>query len=222
MSSGNVDNGKHTKALASATGYTHIVPGNLLRGEMLRKSEDGLMLENMTSSGQIIPVDVTHSLIQKAMTNSGNDRFIVDLYPRALDQAKRFEEQIGRCSKVLYYEASDENVLARHKAKDTNEDNIARRIRTFKSQTVPVLNYYGVQGRVKQVDAIRGRRNCAASQELRMHKSAVGAPTKAKQCKCLPKNSNCECINGNLIDAANPKFPICQRPKLREEGGLFR
>ena len=54
VSSGNVDNGRHTKALASATGYTHIVPGNLLRGEMLRKSEDGLMLENMTSSGQII------------------------------------------------------------------------------------------------------------------------------------------------------------------------
>ena len=126
----------------------------------------------------------------------------------------------------MYYEASDENVLASHKAKDTNEDNIARRIRTFKSQTVPVLNYYGVQGRVKQVDANQSDEEIAAASQRALNAAvvyAVGAPTKAKQCKKLAEEFNYANVSmGNLIDAAiTLNSPIGQRLKAaqEEEGG---
>jgi adenylate kinase len=152
VNSHGLDNTAKIGKLAKETGYTHLVPGNLLRGEMSRRSPDGLMLQNMTSSGQIIPVDVTHSLILKAMTASGNDRFIIDMYPRALDQATAFETQVAKCSKVLYLKTSEETAVATHTSNGVAADQIARRVRTFNQQTLPVINYYGVQGRVSTID----------------------------------------------------------------------
>ena len=224
VSSGGLDNSKHTLPLAAASGYTHLVPGHLLRGEILRGSAEGQMIENMTSTGQIIPVDTTHGLIQKAMINSGNDKFIIDMYPRALDQATAFENQVGYCTKLIHYKSSEENVIAGHKANNTtNEDVIARRIRTFNTQTVPVLNYYAVQGRVKQIDADASVEEVAAAGMSALSAStvlAVGGPSKSKQCKSLSAEFNYVNISmGNLIDATiTLNGPMGQRMAAAQDG----
>ena len=198
VSSGGVDNGRVTARMAAASGYTHLVPGNLLRGEMSRKSAEGIMLQNMTTSGQIIPVDVTHGLIQKAMTASGNDRFIIDMYPRALDQATAFEKQICACSKVLYLKMSEEKVVAAHAEKGLNSDQVARRVRTFNSQTVPVMNYYGIQGRVVTIDGDAGDDEILSAGKAALDPVVVIAAGKGKSAHTAALASQFAYVNVNM------------------------
>ena len=40
-------------------------------------------------------------------------KFLIDGYPRAMDQATGFEELVGLAKMVLYFEADDETLMAR-------------------------------------------------------------------------------------------------------------
>lgn len=50
-------------------GYVHLSAGDLLREERNRKgSEFGELIENYIRNGQIVPVEITCSLLENAMT----------------------------------------------------------------------------------------------------------------------------------------------------------
>ncbi len=40
----------------------------------------------------------------------GSKGFLIDGYPREVDQGKQFEETIAPCTKILYFELSDETM----------------------------------------------------------------------------------------------------------------
>ncbi len=46
-------------------------------------------------------LQITIGLLKKAMLKSGSSSFLIDGFPRALDQAQSFEEQIQPCDMVL-------------------------------------------------------------------------------------------------------------------------
>ncbi len=48
-------------------------------------------------------VQVTIGLLKKAMLKSGSSSFLIDGFPRALDQAQTFEEQIQPCDMVVLW-----------------------------------------------------------------------------------------------------------------------
>ncbi len=69
-------------------GYTHLSAGDLLRGEVARGSKNGDMLQAMMTAGQIVPLDVTVGLLRRALDASGGRRFLIDGFPRAMDQVR--------------------------------------------------------------------------------------------------------------------------------------
>ena len=70
-------------------GFTHLSAGDLLRAEVVRKSRDGAMIDGMIKQGQIVPIEVTLALIRKAMRSAGGGKFLIDGFPRAMDQVRR-------------------------------------------------------------------------------------------------------------------------------------
>lgn len=45
--------------------------------------------------GKLVPMDVTIGLLKDAMIKSGGSVFLIDGFPRALDQAEAFETQVS-------------------------------------------------------------------------------------------------------------------------------
>lgn len=49
------------------------------------------MIQNMMNEGKIVPSEVTIKLLQKAMVESGNDKFLIDGFPRNEENRAAFE-----------------------------------------------------------------------------------------------------------------------------------
>ena len=86
--------------------------------------------------------------------------FLIDGFPREINQGLEFEKTVTSFCLVLSYECSEEvmtqRLLERGKTSgrvDDNEETIAKRFCTFRESTVPVLEYYGSadQGKLRKV-----------------------------------------------------------------------
>jgi len=87
-------------------------------------------------------------------------RFLVDGFPRKMDQALRFEEAVCPARFVLFYDCPEEEMerrlLERGKTSgraDDNADSIRKRFRTFVETSMPVVDHYEKEGRVIKIDA---------------------------------------------------------------------
>lgn len=49
------------------------------------------MIQNMIKEGKIVPSEVTIRLIQRAMLENGNDKFLIDGFPRNEENRANFE-----------------------------------------------------------------------------------------------------------------------------------
>jgi adenylate kinase family enzyme len=71
------------------------IAGDLLRAEREREgSQYGDLINNYIKEGQIVPMEITIALLEQAMKASGATRFLVDGFPRKLDQAHKFEQVV--------------------------------------------------------------------------------------------------------------------------------
>lgn len=53
------------------------------------------MIQNMIKEGKIVPSEVTIKLLQKAMLESGNDKFLIDGFPRNEENRAAFEAGVS-------------------------------------------------------------------------------------------------------------------------------
>ena len=49
------------------------------------------MISNMIKEGKIVPSEVTIKLLEKAMLESGNDKFLIDGFPHNEENRSAFE-----------------------------------------------------------------------------------------------------------------------------------
>jgi hypothetical protein len=60
------------------------------------------MIQNMIKEGKIVPSEVTIKLLQKAMQDSGNDKFLIDGFPRNEENRAAFEAVVSFVHNFLY------------------------------------------------------------------------------------------------------------------------
>ncbi|PQE27100.1 uridylate kinase protein [Rutstroemia sp. NJR-2017a WRK4] len=145
--------------------FTHLSAGDLLRAEQERPgSEFGDLIKDYIKNGQIVPMEVTVQLLENAMQDvvskspSGTGKFLIDGFPRKLDQAHKFEDSVCPSKFVLFYDCSEEEMqrrlLERGKTSgrtDDNAESIKKRFKTFVETSMPVVDYFEEQGRVVKV-----------------------------------------------------------------------
>ena len=95
------------------------------------------------------------AMLKKAATSKG---FLIDGYPRELEQGKKFENDVAPVKCVLYFEVADETMKKRLMKRaetsgrvDDNEETIVKRLKTFHNHTQPVIDYYTTQNKVCKV-----------------------------------------------------------------------
>ncbi|KAL2023196.1 hypothetical protein VTK56DRAFT_3319 [Thermocarpiscus australiensis] len=146
-------------------GFTHLSAGDLLRAEQDRPgSQYGQLIRDCIKNGEIVPMEVTVALLEGAMretvARTGNRRFLIDGFPRKMDQALRFEEVVCPARLVLFYDCPEaemeRRLLERGKTSgraDDNAESIRKRFRTFVETSMPVVRHYEAEGRVVRVDS---------------------------------------------------------------------
>uniref|UniRef100_A0A7C9E0B3 UMP-CMP kinase n=1 Tax=Opuntia streptacantha TaxID=393608 RepID=A0A7C9E0B3_OPUST len=142
-------------------GYTHLSAGDLLRAEVKAGSENGTMIQKMIKEGKIVPSEVTVQLLQRAMEESGNDKFLIDGFPRNDENRAAFESITGMDPEfILFFECPEEEMerrlLGRNQGReDDNIETIRKRFRVYLESTLPVINYYASKGKVRKIDAAK-------------------------------------------------------------------
>ena len=84
--------------------------------------------------------------------------FLVDGFPRQLDQAQYFEDHIAKCKFVLFFDcpesALEQRLLKRGETSGRADDNIEtikKRFKTFIEASMPVVNWFDKMGRAVKV-----------------------------------------------------------------------
>jgi len=148
--------------------FTHLSAGDLLRSEQDRPgSQYGQLIRDCIKNGDIVPMEVTVQLLENAMAETvaaapdgRTARFLIDGFPRKMDQATKFEEVVCPARLVLFFDCPEaemeRRLMERGKTSgraDDNAESIRKRFRTFVETSMPVVDYYEKQGRVVKVDA---------------------------------------------------------------------
>ena len=91
-------------------------------------------------------------------SRKGGPGYLIDGFPRTMEQALVFERNVGICSFVLYFNASHETLINRlmNRGKtsgrsDDNLDSIKKRLEAFTASSLPVIKHFEKDQRVRNV-----------------------------------------------------------------------
>ncbi|KIJ69547.1 hypothetical protein HYDPIDRAFT_172914 [Hydnomerulius pinastri MD-312] len=159
--------------------FSHLSAGDLLRAEQNREgSQYGELIRTCIREGTIVPMEVTIKLLEIAMSaelqkrtdkewSNGKGRFLIDGFPRKMDQALKFDETVCIPSQVLVFEADQEvmikRILERGKTSGREDDNIEslqKRFQTHNQSVEPVIKYYEGQNKVVKIDSNQSIEQC--------------------------------------------------------------
>ncbi|ODV89689.1 hypothetical protein CANCADRAFT_58555 [Tortispora caseinolytica NRRL Y-17796] len=154
--------GKGTQCanLVKDYGFIHLSAGDLLRAEQNRPgSEYGDMIRDYIKNGLIVPQEVTIALLRNAMVEAIKQgkprRFLIDGFPRKMDQALTFEQQVCKAKFVLFFDCPEDvmlnRLLKRGETSGRDDDNVTsikKRFETFRNTSMPVIDYYALQDKV--------------------------------------------------------------------------
>jgi adenylate kinase len=154
--------GKGTQAqkLADKLGIPQISTGELFRRNIDNGTRLGLEAKRYLDAGDLVPSDLTNALVDDRLDEpDAAAGFILDGYPRSLEQAKALHEMLERrqskIDTVLEFRVSQEELLerleGRGRADDTGEV-ILNRMKVYRDETAPLLEYY--RGELQTVDAV--------------------------------------------------------------------
>ncbi|KAK7204679.1 adenylate kinase-domain-containing protein [Myxozyma melibiosi] len=142
--------------------YVHLSAGDLLRAEQAREgSQYGELIKTHIREGIIVPQEITIALLKNAMTaevKQGRTKFLIDGFPRKMDQAIKFEEDVAESEFTLYFDCTEDVMLQRllkrgesSGREDDNIESIKKRFKTFVETSMPVVDYYRKQNKLISV-----------------------------------------------------------------------
>ncbi|OIB59191.1 adenylate kinase [Natrialba sp. SSL1] len=129
--------------------------------------------------GELVPDEVVNAIVDEALSQT--DGFVLDGYPRNLEQAEELEGMTD-LDVVLYLDVSEEELVHRltgrrmdpetgeiyhveynppedpevedrlEQREDDTEETVRERLRVYRENTEPVVEYYDDQGTLERVD----------------------------------------------------------------------
>jgi adenylate kinase len=128
--------------------------GELLRREIENKTNLGVQISSIMSTGNLVSDQIVGNLIEKYISNKiYKSRLIFDGYPRNLVQAKNLDKLLEMHNQkidiVLKLSVSLETIKKRilerkilEKRNDDNEEIAIKRFETYENNIKPVIDFY--------------------------------------------------------------------------------
>ena len=85
--------GTQTNMLSEYLKFPHVDTGSLLRAEIAKESENGKIAKSYIDKGHLVPPELVGSIIRNRLSEQDcAGGYVLDGYPRSLEQAKLLEE----------------------------------------------------------------------------------------------------------------------------------
>lgn len=111
--------GKGTQAekLVEKKSYAHISTGDIFRENFRKETALGAEAKKYVDAGHLVPDSITLGMLKDAIANLKENQFILDGFPRTLDQAEQLEalseELKFDITKVIFLQVPDEVLFER-------------------------------------------------------------------------------------------------------------
>lgn len=149
--------------LVKEYGYTHFCAGDLLREAAKNMDTDvAKKIATIIGQGNIVPSEITVELLRTHITATPNPRgYLLDGFPRKMDQAQMFEEGIAKAEGIIFFdctvETMEKRLLARAASGSTRSDDnlevMRNRFKVNEATCQPVVDSYTAANRCFVVDA---------------------------------------------------------------------
>jgi UMP-CMP kinase len=157
----------------SQLGWTHLSTGELLRAERRLGGPTAATIEEILAAGRLVPNEITvtllNSTMEKVTRTTGKKNFLLDGFPRSLDNLEGWYEIFGRDAelpKMLYFECPysvlEQRILGRAKYTGRSDDNVESmklRFDTFKEETLPTVEFFKRMGKCVEIDTSQDRQS---------------------------------------------------------------
>jgi adenylate kinase len=157
--------GTHAGHLAGHLGVPVVSTGDLFRRNIAEGTELGRTAQKYLDAGEYVPDEITNAMVRDRLAAAdARPGFVLDGYPRTLEQAGVLDEILSAQGRVLdaalvlrvESDALVDRLLRRaeneHRTDDT-EDVIRRRFEVYHEQTAPLIHFYSGRGIHHEVDA---------------------------------------------------------------------
>jgi UMP-CMP kinase family protein len=158
---GGPGSGKGTQCakLVERFGMVHLSAGDLLRAEVASGSKLGQEISAIIDQGQIVRSETTVALLRNGMAGKRGP-FLIDGFPRSLENLEAFEADVGKFAFMLFLQVSEEEMEKRLLRRgetsgrsDDNRETIVKRFRAFHEMSMPVIDQLEARGLLRRVDA---------------------------------------------------------------------
>ncbi|GHU91545.1 adenylate kinase [Bacteroidia bacterium] len=138
----------------------HISTGEILRTEIKKRSELGLLADEYISKGQLVPDEVIIGMLETILNESKDVKgFIFDGFPRTLTQGEALDRMLREkdtsVAVVLNLSVEGKELVQRLLKRgeilgrsDDNPETIWSRLDVYHNQTEPLKEYYKKQGKL--------------------------------------------------------------------------
>lgn len=156
-----VGKGTQAEILCRVHRWVHLATGDMLRKAVSQKTPLGQKAERAMSRGDLVDDQVILALIDEKLDETGDSGFVLDGFPRTLEQARGLDAILARrkvdLDRVLCLTADDDEVVkrlvGRGRADDTLET-IRHRLEVFRDSTQPLMGYYEPRSILRTVDGV--------------------------------------------------------------------
>jgi adenylate kinase len=160
--------GKGTQGaiIAQRLGVPRFATGDLLRDAVKRGTPIGLKVKATMEAGELVSDELIMGVVRDELAKpeaAAGVIFdgVVRTIPQAEGVARLLAERGRRMDTVLFFEIADQVILDRLGRRreiegraDDDPDAVKTRLRAYRVQTAPVLEYYQKQGIVHLIDAV--------------------------------------------------------------------
>lgn len=163
--------GKSTQAQKIAQKYnlTHLSMGQLLRNEIKANTKLGLEAKKSVDKGVWTPAEILYPILINALNKINNQNFILDGFPRIVDQAVFIDAHLDSIDKatdlLIHLNVSVEEIIKRrqHYGKkfqkadrsDNTTETVIQRQKSYDQTINPILKYYRNQNKLFNVNGNR-------------------------------------------------------------------
>lgn len=128
----------------------HISTGDMFRANISGGTELGKIAKSYMDKGELVPDNITVQMLKNRLAeNDAKKGFMLDGFPRTIEQSKQLDEILLNLNMKLEYvinlKTEDDEILRRllkRGREDDNEETIKNRLKVFRNQSEPVLKYY--------------------------------------------------------------------------------
>jgi adenylate kinase len=166
--------GKGTQAqrLVQGHGIVQLSTGDMLRAAVKAKTPIGRKAEVIMARGELVPDDVVVAIVSDRIEEPDARRgFILDGFPRTVAQAEALEGLLAekglRLDGVIELKVDEGALLKRLASRiaemmargepvrpDDNPETLKTRLDVYRTQTAPLIAFYGKKGLLKSVDGL--------------------------------------------------------------------